>query len=135
MGKVVVERIINKPLDKVWEVIGDFMRSPGPSITVIPGKKGDPDLHGIGAERTIKFDRFPILERLESINPPNSLSFSIVSGAPVKSLLLEVELMAMGEATKIKWTGTFIPKSSLLGYFIPIVTRRNINMFLNELGK
>jgi hypothetical protein len=137
MAKVTVQRTINRSLDKVWEVAADFMKSPGKSITVIPGKAGDPAVNGIGCERTIMFGKSsPIQERLEAINPKSSFEFSIVSGAPaVKSLLIKAEFAVNNGVTQTKWTGTFVPKNIFLCLIIHMVIKRNINMILDELEK
>jgi hypothetical protein len=135
MRTVSVERIINAPLEKVWEVAAKFGESPGPSIEITVIKEGDPDLNGLGMERTIHFlkQKSKVYERLESFNPPNSFSYSILSGAPVKSYLGQAEFSASGNATRVKWSGTFVSKIPGLGWLIGIMSLKSINNFLDEL--
>ncbi len=135
MRTVSVERIIKAPLEKVWEVAGNFGESPGPSIEITVEKEGDPNLNGVGMERTIHFlkQKGKIYERLESFDPPNSFSYSVLSGAPVKSYLGKAEFRTAGDATKVKWSGTFAPIIPGLGWLIGIMSLRSINDFLDEL--
>lgn len=135
MRTVSVERIINAPLEKVWEVAGKFGESPGPSIEITVEKDGDPNSNGLGMERTIHFLKLKVkvYERLESFDPPNSFSYSVLSGAPVKSYLGKAEFSTIGDATQVKWSGTFTPKVPGLGWLIGIMSIKNINNFLDEL--
>jgi len=135
MRTISVERIINAPLEKVWEVAGNYGASPGPSIEITVEKEGDPNVNGVGMERTIHFlkQKAKIYERLESYDPPNSFSYSVLSGAPVKSYFGKAEFSAAGDATKVKWSGTFAPKIPGLGWLIGIMSLRSINDFLDEL--
>jgi ligand-binding SRPBCC domain-containing protein len=137
MRTVSVERIINAPLEKVWEVAANFGESPGPSIEITVEKEGDPNFNGLGMERTIHFlkQKAKVHERLESYDPPNSFSYSIISGAPVKSYIGEALFSTTGDATKVKWSGTFAPKIPGSGWLIGIMALKNINNFLDELEK
>lgn len=49
----------------------NFLKSPGPSISIVFEKEGDQKSNGVGAERTIIFGNSRVFERLESIDPPN----------------------------------------------------------------
>ena len=135
MRTISVERIINAPLEKVWEVAGNFGESPGPSIEITVEKEGDPNLNGVGMERTIHFlkQKAKIYERLESYDLPKSFSYSVLSGAPVKSYLGQAEFSASGNATRVKWSGTFVSKIPGLGWLIGIMSLKSINNFLDEL--
>ena len=135
MRTVSVERIINAPLDKVWEVAGNFGESPGSSIEITVEKEGDSNSNGLGMERTIHFlnQKAKVYERLESFDPPNSFTYSILSGAPVKSYLGKAGFSTSGNNTKVKWSGIFAPKIPGLGWLIGIMAKKNINDFLNEL--
>jgi ligand-binding SRPBCC domain-containing protein len=132
-----VERVINAPLEKVWAVAGKFGESPGSSIQITLEKEGDPDSNGLGMERTIHFlnQKVKVYERLESYDPPNSFTYSILSGAPVKSYLGKAEFSTSGDATRVKWSGTFAPKVPGIGWLIGKMSLKNINDFLDELEK
>jgi len=41
-------REVKLPIEKVWSLIGDFTKAPGPGISVEVEKKGDMDANGIG---------------------------------------------------------------------------------------
>jgi len=133
MKTITVERIINAPLEKVWPIASNFTKSPGPSISVVVEKEGDPKLYGVGAERTITFKKGRVYERLETINPPNDFTYKIISGAPVKSYLGRAEFKSRGDATMIKWSGTFTPKIPGTAWIIGNVASKNINQFIDEL--
>ncbi len=137
MKTISVERVINAPLEKVWAVAGKFGESPGPSIQIILEKEGDPDSNGLGMERNMHFlnQKIKVYERLESYDPPNSYSYSILSGAPVKSYTGKIEFSTSGDATKVNYTGTFLPKVPGIGWLIGKMSLKNINDFLDELEK
>ncbi len=137
MAIVTVERTINVPLQKVWNVESNFAVSPGSSIEINLEKQGDLNLNGVGMERTIAFlnQKVKVRERLESIDSPNSFTYSILSGAPVKSYLGKAEFSPNGEATNIKWSGTFTPKIIGIGWLVGRLSLKNINNFIDELEK
>jgi len=137
MAVVTVERTINAPLKKVWDVASNFAVSPGSSIEIKLEKEGDTKLNGIGMERTITFfkQKSKVRERLETIDPPNSFTYSILSGAPVKSYLGKAEFSPNVESTNIKWSGTFTPKIIGTGWLIGRISLKNINDFIDELEK
>ncbi len=137
MATVTVERTINVPLQKVWNVASDFAVSPGPSIKIDLEKEGDPNLNGVGTERTITFlkQNNKIRTRYETVDPPNSFTYSILSGAPVKSYIGKAEFSPNGEATNIKWSGTFTPKIIGIGWLVGRAVLKGINDFIDELEK
>lgn len=134
MKTIIVERTINVPLEKVWAVISSFEKSPGPSISLVIEKEGDPKSNWVGLERTITFRNSRAYERIESVDPPNSFTYKILSGAPVKSYLGRAEFKADGINTIIKWSGEFIPKIPGTGWLIGIVAAKNINQVIDELA-
>ena len=135
MAVVTVERTINVPLKKVWEVASNFAESPGSSIEIQLEKEGDPKLNGIGMERTITFlkQNAKLRERLETIDPPSSFTYSVLSGAPVKSYLGKAEFSPSGETTNIKWSGTFTPKIIGIGWLVGMKVSKSINDFIDDL--
>ena len=59
------------------------------------------DANGIGAIRNINIRGAKARERLESIDPPNSFTYSMLSGAPVKAYLGTVNVVAQNGTTLI----------------------------------
>ena len=134
MGTVTVERRLNIPLEKVWSVAGDFTKSPDPSLPITIIKEGE-DSNRIGCERQIKSGKTIIHERLVAIDPPNSLTYIMLSGAPVKQYLGKVTLTAEGDTTIIKWSSVFTAKVPGTGWIVKMVTKKNYNKFIDELEK
>ncbi|NPV89883.1 MAG: SRPBCC family protein [Firmicutes bacterium] len=135
MASLSIERTINVPHEKVWAVAGNFLESPGPSITVVIEKEGDPEANGVGAERTITIGKAIARERLEAINSPNNFTYRMISGAPIKDYLGRAEFKPDGKCTMIKWTATFTPKFPGTGWIIGKVIKNVINAFIDELEK
>jgi hypothetical protein len=134
MGSVTVERRLNIPLEKVWSVAGDFTKSPDPFLPITIVKEGE-DSNRIGCERQIKSGKAIFHERLVAIDPPNSLTYIMLSGAPVKQYLGKVALFAEGDITLIKWTAVFTAKVPGTGWIIKMTTKKNFNKFIDELEK
>lgn len=128
-----VERKIDVPLEKVWAVAGDFKKSPDPSLPITIVNDGDEN--GIGCERVIKSGKSEIRERLENIDPPNSYTYVMLSGAPVKQYTGKAEFSSLDGGTFIKWSVAFVPKMPGTGWIIKRVTIKNYNKFIDELEK
>ncbi|GIM29142.1 hypothetical protein CPJCM30710_18080 [Clostridium polyendosporum] len=90
MGYICVEKIINAPLEKVWLIAGDFTKSPEPALPIEIVNKGDDTKMGVGCERKIYSGKAIFHERLEAIDPLNSITYILISGAPVKHYLGKV---------------------------------------------
>ncbi len=133
MKSLLVERIIHVPLEKVWAA-ADFTKTQGPYPVTVE-KEGDPNLYGLGCQRMIIFDKREVHERLESIDPPNSYTYKILSGSPVKFYLGKAEFIAAGDHTRIRWSGEFVPKIPGIGWIIANSTRKYINTIINEMEK
>jgi hypothetical protein len=133
MASFIIERTINVPMNKVWQVLGDFGKSPGPSVKVTVIKEGNKELFGVGCERTIAIGKNEVIERLESANPPHSLSYAMLKGAPVKDYVGKVNLYENGKATNITWTFTFRPSIPGIGWLVAREIKKSINTIIDEL--
>jgi hypothetical protein len=123
------------PLEKVWKTAGDFTKSPNPAFSIEIVNRGDDKKMGVGCERKIQAGKTVFHERLTAIDPPNSYSYEMLSGAPVKYQRGKVELNSVGDSTNIKWSAEFSPKHPGSGWLIKLVTRRLYNKFIDELEK
>ena len=74
-------REVKLPIEKVWSLIGDFTKAPGPGITVEVEKEGDGDANGVGTIRKITIGKLCVREILDSANPPYTFTYRILSGA------------------------------------------------------
>jgi hypothetical protein len=135
MTAFTITRIIGSPIDKVWTLGGNFTKAPGPGISVIVEKQGNPRSNGAGAERTITIGSVCVRERLLSVNAPQSFSYTILSGAPMKDHRAKADFIPRGSATEIRWAVEFTPKISGTGWIVCMVTKKAINRYIDEIEK
>ena len=135
MTAFIVSRKVDVPVDKVWGVAGNFHKSPGPGINVIVEKQGNPRSNGAGAERTITIGSVCVRERLLSVNPPQSFSYTILSGAPLKDHRATTDFIPRGSATEIRVAVEFTPKIPGTGWIVGMVTKKAINRYIDEIEK
>lgn len=135
MAFLSVQRKIMAPLEKVWAAASDFTRPPAPSWQVAIIKNGDHKNFGIGCERLVKHGKSVYHERLESADPYNAYTYSMLFGAPFKKYLAKVEFSAEKNTTLIQWSLEYIPKIPLTGWIAKAITKKNINIFLDDLEK
>lgn len=135
MTAFTIIRKVDLPAEKVWELAGDFKKAPGPGIIVEVENHGDPGSHGVNAIRTITIGKVKVRERLESVNPPKSFSYRILSGAPMKEHHAKVEFIPQGSSTEIRWTVEFTPKIPGIGWIVASVTKKAINRYIEEIEK
>lgn len=133
MGLVTVKREIKAPLEKVWAIAGDFTKSPDPSLPITIEKKGDGSNFGIGCERAIKSGRSTYRERLVAVEPLKSITYEMLSGAPVRYYLGKVEVSAEGDITCIHWSADFMPKFWGTGWIVKRFITKNLMKFVDEL--
>lgn len=134
MARIAIERTIGAPLEGAWAAAIDFMKSPHPSLAIIPEKQGDPKAHGAGAERTVISGKSRVRERLEEVSPSHYFTYRIVSGAPVRSHSGRVEFRPSGNTTVVKWMVEFTPKVPGTAWIVGKVMSGVINKFINALG-
>ncbi len=135
MTAFIVSRKVDVPADKVWGVAGDFHKSPGPGINVIVEKRGNPRSNGTGAERTITIGSVCVRERLLSVNAPQSFTYTILSGAPLKDHRAKVDFIPHGSATEIRCAVEFTPKVPWTGWIVGMITKKALNRYIDEIEK
>lgn len=135
MGYLCVERTIDVPLEKVWPIAGDFTKSPDPTLPIEIVVQGDETKMGVGCERKIRSGKTVFHEQLISIDPPNSYSYKMLFGSPVKYQNGKVEFMAVGKSTQINWTVNYAVKYPGTGWVFRMVTKKYYNKFIDELEK
>jgi len=133
MATFTITRKLELPSDQVWAIVSDFTRPPSPDISIDVEEKGNPDANGIGAIRNINIRGAKARERLESVDPPNSFTYSMLSGAPVKECLGNVNVLAQNGTTLINWDVKLIPKISGIGWIIAIVIRKANNRYIDAI--
>lgn len=135
MTAFTITRKVDLPVEKVWEIAGDFKKSPGPGIMVEVENHGDPASHGVGSIRTITIGKVKVRERLESINAPKSFTYRILSGAPMKDHHAKAEFIPQGASTEIRFTVEFTPKIPGIGWLVALVIKKAINRYIDEIEK
>ncbi len=135
MTSFTLTRKVDLPAEKVWEIVGDFTKSPGPGVLVEVEKQGDPNSYGIGAVRTITIGKVRVRERLESVDPPKSFTYTILSGAPIKNYSGKAEFIPKGLSTEIRWSGEFSPKIPFTGWICCKVSKGAVNGLIDEIEK
>jgi hypothetical protein len=133
MTTFTITRTLDLPFDKVWGIVSDFTHPPSQAIKIEVEDKGDPEADGIGAIRNINIKGAKARERLESVDAPNSISYRMLSGAPVKEYVGTVNVIAQDDATLINWDVKMIPKIPGIGWLVAMVIRKAINRFIDAI--
>ena len=128
-------RTVQLPVDKVWSLIGDFTKSPGPGIRVEVEKVGDPRAGGAGTIRTITIGKVRVRELLETANPPHSFTYRILSGAPMKEYRGDVRFEPKENSTTIHWHADLKPKIPFTGRICCKAAKDAANRLIDEVEK
>ena len=126
-----ITREVDLPSEKLFSIISDFTRSPSPTIQVQVEKEGD-QANGVGTIRTITIGMVKVRERLESVNPPDSFTYTILSGAPMKDYLGTVKILPKESKSEIQWDVKFTPKIPFTGWLGAMVSQKTINRLIDE---
>jgi hypothetical protein len=103
MATFTITRRLDLPSDQVWAIVSDFTRPPSPAISI------------------------------EVVDAPNSITYSMLSGAPVKDYLGTINVVAQDDATLINWDVKLIPKIPGIGWIVAMVIRKAINRFIDAI--
>ncbi len=135
MASYTIERRINLPIEKVWSLIGDFTKSPGPEIKVEVEKEGDPSAGGAGTIRIITIGKVRAREILDTANPPHSLTYRMLGGAPIKEYLGKVDFKDKEGSTIIHWHVDLKPKIPLTGGICCRLAKSAVNHLIDAVEK
>ncbi len=133
MKSFTISRTVDLPADKVWGIAGNFHKSPGPGIIVKAEKQGNAGSASPGAERTITIGSVCVRERLLSVNAPQSFSYTILSGAPMKDHRAKTDFIPRGQATEIRVAVEFAPKIPGTGWIVGMITKKALNRYIDEI--
>ena len=128
-------REVKLPVEKVWSLIGDFTKAPGPGIMVEVEEEGDLDANGVGTIRKLTIGKLCVREILDSANPPYTFTYRILSGAPMKEYLGKVRLEPRENSTIIHWDAELTPKIPFTGWICSKVASDAQHCFIDELEK
>jgi uncharacterized protein YndB with AHSA1/START domain len=119
MYRVRVERLINKPIEQVFEQLVDhanYTQFPGVVLAKLlePGKT---EPNGEGALRFIDAGSMQLTERIVAFERPNFMAYHIESSKPFFIDLEkgQVTLSPEGEATRVVWISEGRIKMPLIG--------------------
>ncbi len=133
MKSFTISRTVDLPAERVWGIAGDFHKSPGPGVVVRAEKKDRSGSAGAGAERTIAIGKVCVRERLLSVNAPQSFTYTILSGAPMKDHRAKTDFIPRGQATEIRVAVEFTPKIPGMGWIVGVITKNTINRYIDEI--
>ena len=128
-------REVKLPIEKVWSLIGDFSKAPGPGIKVEVEKEGDMDANGIGTIRKLTIGKLCVREILDSANPPYTFTYRILSGAPMKEYLGKVRFEPRDNSTIIHWSAELTPKIPYTGWICSKVASDAQHCLIDEVEK
>jgi hypothetical protein len=133
MITISIKRELNISVDELWNPLGDFGHSPAQNINVRLEKKGKPDSNGIGSIRIVTIGKRQFRERLENIKPQHNISYSLLSGAPVKNYAGNVDIAPNGTKTLITWNVQFRPKFLGTGWVVKWFVKRTIYYIIHQI--
>ena len=133
MATCSLKRKIDLPIEKVWSLIGDFTKSPAPEIKIEVEKEGDPSAGGVGTIRMITIGKTRVREILDTVNPPHSLTYRIIGGAPMKEYHGMFNLEAKEGTTIYHWHADIKPKIPLTGGILCRVAKGAVSTFIDAL--
>jgi uncharacterized protein YndB with AHSA1/START domain len=113
--------------DAVWALLAD--RSTWPSWSPLgshaverPGRDGTPD--GLGGIARFVTGRHRVREEIVEREPARRLSYTLLSGLPLRDYRAVVELTPAGAGTRIRWSATFVPRRTGTGLVYRLVLTR-----------
>jgi uncharacterized protein YndB with AHSA1/START domain len=89
----------------LWELLADSEGYShwGPWSETGYETEGDPSTGGVGAVRRLRTGRRTFFERIEEVEPPHRMVYTVVKGIPVRNYRAEVILTPAGQGTDIRW--------------------------------
>jgi polyketide cyclase/dehydrase/lipid transport protein len=116
--------------DRVWAIIGDPGSSPGPGVDVTVERPGSAD--GAGLVRVVMLGRNRVREEIASVGPGYTLSYRMLSGAPVRDYTGSVVLDESSDGgTLVRWSVSFRPVVPGTGPLVSALTKRSLKRVLD----
>jgi hypothetical protein len=125
--RVAAEATSQAAPDAVWPLLAD--RSTWPTWSPLdsyagerPGQDGMPD--GLGGIARFVTGRHCSREEIVEREPPRRLSYTLLSGLPLRDYRAVVELSPAGAGTRIRWSATFVPHRPGTGWIYRLALTR-----------
>ncbi len=132
-----IEQRSSAPVDTVWPLVseaGHWKEWTFLTRSEVE-REGDPPPDGAGSVRRLTFLGTGSREQVVSWDPPHHLSYTILSGFPVRNYLADVTLQPDGEGTRILWTATYDEKFRGTGAVTAWFIRGLIGRFARGLAR
>lgn len=135
MYRVRVERLIDKPIDQVFNQLVDhanYSQFPGVVIAKLL-EEGSTEPNGVGALRYIDAGSMQLKERIVAFERPTHMAYHIESSKPFFIDLEkgEVSLSVEGQGTRVVWVSEGRIKMPLIG---PVMDKMFENRFAKGFG-
>jgi hypothetical protein len=118
----------------MWEVFSDFGKSSNPSAEIVLEQEGDASNHNIGAIRSTTIDNDVFREELISYEPGVSLTYKLLSGAPVEDYYGTIAIKALDDSnSEVEWSVRCKPNFPIPGWIIEKNAKKVIQGILDEL--
>ncbi len=139
MRHVEVERIVEAPVEAVWDLYTDHLswaRWAGLGRVRL-AREGTPERNGVGCVREFSNLGFRVREEVLSFERPRRMTYRVVSGGlPMRDHLGEVCFEPCERGTRVVWRCRFEPRVPFLGAlleaFIARLFRRALASFARQ---
>ena len=122
------------PASQMWAIFSDFGKSSNPSAQIVLQKEGDVSNHNIGAIRSTTIGKDLFREELTAYEPGKSLTYKLLSGAPVKDYYGTITIKALDEEnSEVEWSVKCEPNFPIPGWVIEKNAKKVIKGILDEL--
>jgi uncharacterized protein YndB with AHSA1/START domain len=133
VNRLTIVRLLDAPVERVWEIVGNPGVSPGPGVDVEVECPGTPD--GSGLVRAVRVGAVRAHEEIVQVGPGHLVRYRTTKGAPVKDYLGSVVLDdSPGGGTRVTWDVEFRPIVPGTGWLISLLTKRTLNRVLDAVA-
>lgn len=133
MASFTFTREIAAPAETVFEVLTDHARYA--EITPLRRseleREGDPAPNGVGAIRKLTAVGPPLREEVVAYDAPRRMSYTLLSGAPVRDHLGTVELSAEDGGTKMVYAVRTHPTIPVVGFAVVAVVKQSVKRLVD----
>ncbi len=133
MVKLELNRHINASIDKAWKA-SNFKTATGPYRVIILDE-GNPN-NGVGSIRKIFNGPLSVQEKCLSSDPPFSMTYTLLKGAPVQSDYLgTLNLSQKEDSTDLSWVIQFTPLVPGTGFLVKGLLKGMITKVIDRIER
>jgi uncharacterized protein YndB with AHSA1/START domain len=133
MASFTFVREVAAPPEVVFDVLSDhrgFAKFTPSMRRSTLEREGEPGPNGVGAIRVFTFAG-PLREEVLTYEPPMRLSYTMLSGAPLRDHVGTLELTPSGTGTRFVYAVRTTPTLPLVGPAVVAVARRAVKQLVN----